>query len=62
MDETQVKSPKLCFSADLYLVYGIRRDSRCHFPVMAARVPAIHVSRFADIQGVDAAMRFAQTR
>jgi hypothetical protein len=28
MDESQVKSPKLCFSADSYLVYGIRRDSR----------------------------------
>jgi hypothetical protein len=31
MNETRVKSPKVCFSADSYLVYGIRRDSRCHF-------------------------------
>jgi hypothetical protein len=28
MAETRLKSPKICFSADSYLVYGIRRDSR----------------------------------
>jgi hypothetical protein len=28
MNETRVKSPKVCFSADSYLVYGSRRDSR----------------------------------
>jgi hypothetical protein len=28
MDETQRKSPKVCFSKDSYLIYGIRRDSR----------------------------------
>jgi nuclear transport factor 2 (NTF2) superfamily protein len=27
MDETQRKSPKVCFSEDSYLIYGIRRDS-----------------------------------
>jgi hypothetical protein len=27
MNETRAKSPKVCFSADSYLVYGIRRDS-----------------------------------
>jgi hypothetical protein len=35
MTETRVKSPKVCFSADSYLVYGIRRDSRRRFSVMA---------------------------
>jgi hypothetical protein len=35
MNETRVKSPKVCFLADLYLVYGIRRDSRCHFSLWA---------------------------
>jgi hypothetical protein len=28
MDETRLKSPKICFCEDSYLVYGIRRDSR----------------------------------
>jgi hypothetical protein len=28
MDETQRKSPRICFSEDSYLIYGIRRDSR----------------------------------
>jgi hypothetical protein len=28
MDETQIKSPRICFSADSYLIYGIRRDSQ----------------------------------
>ena len=28
MDETQGQSPKVCFSPDSYLVYGIRRDSQ----------------------------------
>jgi hypothetical protein len=35
MTETRVKSPKVCFLADSYLVYGIRRDSRRRFAVMA---------------------------
>jgi len=35
MNETQVRSPKVCFSRDSYLVYGIRRDSRRHLSVMA---------------------------
>ena len=30
-ERDSVKSPKVCFSADSYLVYGIRRDSRCDF-------------------------------
>jgi hypothetical protein len=49
MNETQLKSPKLCFSADSYLVYGIRRDSLSTLTVRAGLVPAIHVFRFAEI-------------
>ena len=36
MNETQVKSPKVCFSADSYLVYGIWRDSRRRVSAMAS--------------------------
>jgi hypothetical protein len=54
MDETQRKSPKICFSADSYLVYGIRRDSRSTLTVMAGFVPAIHVFCPGEAKDVDA--------
>jgi hypothetical protein len=49
MNETHIKSPKVCFSADSYLVYGKRRDSRmslrpAHAPSFSPR-HRVRVSR-----------------
>ena len=53
-ERDSAQESKLCFSADSYLVYGIRRDSPSTLTVMAGLVPAIHAFRFAAIKDMGA--------
>ena len=50
MNETEARSPNLCFPADSYLVYKTRRDSQP--PPCSASVPGIYVF-FSDINDLD---------